>query len=178
MRVLFFSLIAITVISCDGQKRVAQAEYPEFVWDDNGSPVSIENKEESIVEPTARTSQTTNLNQAVDEWIGTPYKWGGTTKSGADCSGFALRIYEDVYNKSLPGRRVEDFLQSVSFVSQTEAQPGDLVFFRMKGRRVDHVGIYLGNNAFAHASTSKGVIINSLSDAYYQKKMFKIGRPN
>jgi lipoprotein Spr len=175
IRFTLLAFIALTVVACSGPKKTTRSDYPEFVWDDQASPVTIETNEEPRKPATSSTDK--NLRAAIDEWLGTPYKWGGTTKEGADCSGFALRIYEEVYGKALPGRRVEDFLQSVEIVSKLDARPGDLVFFKIKGRRVDHVGIYLGNDSFVHASTSKGIIISSLKDAYYQNHFFKIGRP-
>lgn len=169
-------IIGGTLASCGSKKTTTNPEYPDFTWDEGSSAVVIDAptpKEESVPVAVAKSS----LNEVVEDWLGTPYRWGGTTKNGADCSGFALQIYEAVYEKTLPGRRAEDFFQSVTVISEAQAKPGDLIFFKINGRRINHVGIYLGKRRFAHASSSKGVIISSLDESYYRKYFFKIGRP-
>ncbi|MCC5918833.1 MAG: C40 family peptidase [Cryomorphaceae bacterium] len=163
--------------SCGGVKPTTST-YPEFVWEESSSPVvRTPAKKEKKEDPEPIKTEEADLSTVIDTWIGTPYQWGGTTREGADCSGFTLRLYEEVFGIRLQGRRVEDFFQLVEIVKLGNAQPGDLVFFRIKGNRVDHVGIYLGDNRFAHASSSRGVIISSLEEAYYQKYFFKVGRP-
>lgn len=167
--------------ACGGMKS-ASSSYPEFEWDTNDGPLVIDDRKEEIKSETrkeeehASPTSTTDLENVVKDWIGTPYRWGGTSKSGADCSGFTLRVYEEAFGKTLPGRRAEDFFQSAELINEKQAQPGDLVFFRIKGRRIDHVGVYLGNRRFAHASSSKGVVISSLDESYYAKHFFKFGR--
>ena len=106
------------------------------------------------------------LLEEVSRWLGTPYRYGGTTRTGADCSGFVGAVYKNVYHKSL--QRTVGRLK-----------PGDLVFFnfsKRKKRTLNHVGIYLKNGYFAHASTSKGVMVNHLSENYYKKGWRKSGR--
>lgn len=113
-----------------------------------------------------------NLNpkllSAIDGWMGTPYKYGGRTKSGVDCSAFCLNIYNEVYKIDIERSTTEILKQSI-LVKKNELKEGDFVFFKINSSRVTHVGIYLGNNYFAHASTSRGVMISSLSEAYWTK---------
>ncbi len=167
--------------ACGGMKS-STSSYPEFEWDTSNEPLVIDDrKEESETEVkkedvSISPATSKELELVVKDWIGTPYRWGGTSKSGADCSGFTLRVYEEAFGKTLPGRRAEDFFQSAKVINEKQAQPGDLVFFRIKGRRIDHVGVYLGNRRFAHASSSKGVVISSLDESYYAKHFFKFGR--
>jgi lipoprotein Spr len=116
------------------------------------------------------------LYTAVSKWFGTPYKIGGTTKKGVDCSGFVNVIYKEVYGKSLARNSADIYLKSDK-IAKANLREGDFVFFRTnKSKSVNHVGIYLKNGKFAHASTSKGVIVSSLDEAYYNKAFFSGGR--
>ena len=117
------------------------------------------------------------LYDAIQSWIGTPYRYGGTTKAGIDCSGFVGNIYQEVYNKKLQ-RVANDMQQDCTLISRSELKEGDLVFFTNSRGRVSHVGIYLKNDIFAHSSTSRGVIISRLGDSYWSKHFYKGGRVN
>ena len=117
------------------------------------------------------------LYDAIQSWIGTPYRYGGTTKAGIDCSGFVGNIYQEVFNKKLQ-RVANDMQQDCTLISRSELKEGDLVFFTNSRGRVSHVGIYLKNDIFAHSSTSRGVIISRLGDSYWSKHFYKGGRVN
>jgi len=110
----------------------------------------------------------TSLSDTVDTVIGTPYKWGGTTTDGFDCSGFILYVFNK-FDVKLP-RTSESQSQSGEEVDQDNLQLGDLVFFNTSGKGISHVGIYVGDGQFAHASSSKGVRISKLSEDYYSKR--------
>ncbi|HLU85715.1 MAG TPA: NlpC/P60 family protein [Vicingaceae bacterium] len=111
----------------------------------------------------------------IDDWLGVKYKYGGTTKNGVDCSGFTNLLYNNVFKKELP-RSSSDIAAVAKNVAKKELSEGDFVFFSIRSNKVDHVGIYLANNRFVHASTSKGVIISSLEHPYYAKHFKKGGR--
>jgi len=117
---------------------------------------------------TMYASEKPDLKVAVNEVIGTPYKWGGTTTEGFDCSGFILHIFNQ-FKIELPRTSKEQSLFG-TLVEQVDLMPGDLVFFNTDGKGVSHAGIYLGNDQFAHSSSSKGVIISKLSDTYYKQR--------
>ena len=121
-------------------------------------------------------SATSNMKlfHFVYDWIGTPYRFGGSSRKGIDCSAFTKQLYSDVFNLSIR-RSSRDIFSMVSPVGKDELKEGDLVFFKIHSRSISHVGIYLGNNRFAHAS-SKGVAISSLDDAYYSRYFYKGGR--
>ena len=110
-------------------------------------------------------------------WIGTPYRYAGDSKKGIDCSGFSNKIYEGVFGTSLMGSssNIYKLTEPVEFLN---AQEGDLVFFKIKKNKISHVGIYLQNGKFAHASTRNGVIISDLSQSYYKRTFYKVGRLN
>ena len=111
------------------------------------------------------------------EWIGVPYRAGGDNKRGTDCSGLVSQLYKQVYNIRL-SRSTDEQLKESNKVSRRNLREGDLVFFtsRASKKRVAHVGIYLKNGKFIHASTSKGVIISSLNEQYYTQYWLRGGR--
>ncbi len=115
------------------------------------------------------------LLENVDEWYGVRYRTGGNTKTGVDCSGFTVAVYLAVYGIALPRVSREQYRISRK-ISITELQEGDLVFFRTRGSGVSHVGVYLGNNKFIHASVSRGVMVNSLFESYYVQRFIGAGR--
>ncbi|TWR30567.1 NlpC/P60 family protein [Mucilaginibacter pallidiroseus] len=121
-------------------------------------------------------SATSNMKlfHFVYDWIGTPYRFGGSSRRGIDCSAFTKELYSQVFNTTIR-RSSRDIFSMVSPVSKDDLKEGDLVFFKIHSRSISHVGIYLGNNRFAHAS-SKGVAVSSLDDAYYSRFFYKGGR--
>lgn len=117
--------------------------------------------------------QDNNLLEYIDEWYGTRYRYGGTTKSGIDCSAFVQAVYLSAFAVSLPRTARDQYRQS-RIISATEMRTGDLVFFNTTGG-ISHVGIYLQNNKFIHASTSYGVTISDMFDPYYLKRFIGVG---
>ncbi|MEO7922276.1 MAG: C40 family peptidase [Chitinophagaceae bacterium] len=115
------------------------------------------------------------LLENVDDWYGVRYRTGGNTKAGVDCSGFTVAVYMAVYGIMLPRVSREQYRISRK-VSTTELQEGDLVFFNTNGRGVSHVGVYLGNNKFIHASVSRGVMVSGIFEPYYLKRYIGAGR--
>lgn len=118
--------------------------------------------------------ETTELLKAADEWYGTRYRMGGTTKNGIDCSAFVQSVYLTAFGMMIPRTAFEQF-RYTSRISAVEMKEGDLVFFNTTGG-VSHVGIYLRNNKFIHASSSKGVTVSDLFDPYYLKRFLGVGR--
>jgi lipoprotein Spr len=117
----------------------------------------------------------TNLFNKIEEWWGTSYCMGGTTKSCVDCSAFTGTVIRDVYKINLPRTASEQYDAS-NKVDKENLKEGDLVFFKTKKGYVNHVGVYLANNKFVHASTSNGVIISDLNESYWQGKFAGGGR--
>jgi len=121
----------------------------------------------------------TQLYTFIDEWLYTPYKWGGNDKRGIDCSAFMQRLLQTVYNIHIPRTSVDQFFHDwVDRFGSTEyLAEGDLVFFKtMKGKLISHVGLYLGNKMFVNSSSSKGVSIGNLDDPYWKTKYVAAGR--
>lgn len=117
-----------------------------------------------------------NLYKFVDKWYGTNYRLGGFSEQGVDCSGFTKMLYQEVYGKELARTSVEQHKNADREKSHENAKEGDLVFFRQRSKRINHVGVYLGNSFFIHASTSQGVMISSLNESHWHKSFVGIGR--
>lgn len=118
------------------------------------------------------------LYNEIKSWLGTPYSGGGHTKQvGADCSGFVMELYLTVYNIPLERRGGLQYYNNCSPIDKEDLREGDLVFFNNgDGGKITHVGIYLKDNKFAHASSSRGVVIDDLTAKYYVKHFFAAGR--
>lgn len=108
------------------------------------------------------------------EWKGVPYRYGGMSKRGVDCSAFVYLAYKDIIGKHLP-RTTADQSSVGSKVSKRNLKMGDLVFFKT-GWSTRHVGIYLSDSNFLHASTSQGVMISTLDNSYWRSKYWQSRR--
>lgn len=107
------------------------------------------------------------MNQYAN-WKGVRYRLGGESRRGIDCSAFVQRTFREQFGLDLP-RSTADQQDSGRYIKKSKLRAGDLVLFR-SGSRGRHVGIYLGNNHFVHASTSNGVMISSLDDSYWSHR--------
>ena len=111
------------------------------------------------------------LMDNIIEWLGTPYRFGGTSRRAIDCSAFVLTMYKNAGNIRLPRTARAQFASVGIKVSRDELQFGDIIFFHTRRYAyASHVGIYLGDNLFAHASSKYGVTISSLESRYYSKR--------
>lgn len=117
-----------------------------------------------------------SLYNFIDEWYGVRYRLGGVDKNGIDCSAFVQRLYENVFGMNLVRTAFEQFNTCKLIWDSASLKEGDLVFFRIHSRRISHVGIYLMNNFFVHASSSRGVMISYLGDDYWQRYFAGAGR--
>lgn len=116
------------------------------------------------------------LYSFIESWYGTPYRFGGTTRKGIDCSAFVRELYEEVYDTGLLRTAYQQFVSSTHLFSRSELKEGDLVFFKIHSRRISHVGVYLAGGYFVHASCSHGVTISNLNDNYWTRYYAGAGR--
>jgi hypothetical protein len=114
------------------------------------------------------------LIEYVHQWWAVPYRIGGNSKEGIDCSSFVQGLTNEAFGISLPrtSREQADYCKEIA---KQDLKEGDLVFFAA-GRSISHVGMYISNNKFVHASTSMGVVISDLDEAYWSKRFVKAGR--
>ena len=118
-----------------------------------------------------RRAGPSRLSRVVDRYRGVPYKWGGTTRAGMDCSAFARAIFRETYGIELPRTTKQMYGVGRAIAQRQQLRAGDLVFFAIETTRpgVSHVGIYLGQGRFAHLSQSQGVNITSLDNPYFRR---------
>ena len=115
-----------------------------------------------------------DLYRFITDWTGVKYRLGGLDKNGIDCSGFALLLQKNIYSKTMP-RRSRDQADAAKKINKNSLEEGDLIFFSFGGNDVDHVGVYLNNNFFVHASTTRGVVVDDLNLPVYQNAIVKTG---
>ena len=114
------------------------------------------------------------LDQQYRNWKGTPYRLGGLNRNGIDCSGFVHVTFRDALGMAIP-RTTETLADAGTSIPKNQLNVGDLVFFKT-GFSKHHVGIYLGNQQFIHASTSRGVMKSSLNNPYWSEHYWKSAR--
>ena len=127
-----------------------------------------------LLNTTAEEVRNTKMFEFIDEWYGTPYRLGGTTKKGVDCSAFSQFLFSTVYGFGIP-RTAREQYKLTDRISRTQLKEGDLLFFNTRGG-ISHVGVYLQNNKFVHASTSGGVMISDIFVEYWARKFVGVGR--
>jgi cell wall-associated NlpC family hydrolase len=113
--------------------------------------------------------------EAIMQTMSIPYLPQGSDQRGFDCSGFTSKIFGDVLHRLLPHSAAGQYALG-NPVSQDSIRFGDLVFFEMEDNEPSHVGIYVGDGLFAHASLSRGVTISLLGSDYYHKRLYGIRR--
>jgi lipoprotein Spr len=115
------------------------------------------------------------LYKFINEWQGVPYKYAGKDKSGIDCSGLTSALYLKVYKKTISSN-TKALVGEVKKISESDLKEGDLVFFITNGKSISHVGVYLQNHKFVHASTKKGVMISDMNEPYFKQNYASSGR--
>jgi len=115
------------------------------------------------------------LYSFIGDWYGTPYKYGGCGREGIDCSCFTGTLYQKVYAKTL-ARSARDIHKECSRIRESGLREGDLLFFKIGSKEITHVGVYLKDRKFVHASTKKGVMISDLDEEFFKKVFYEAGR--
>ena len=177
VRVVSVCVVVALLAGCAGSASRQDMEAPENYFSMSLPGMEGVTPQMSPVDPISahlrnlQTPPPTVVRQALLEqhqrWAGAPYRIGGTTDRGIDCSALVRNVFRDTFDVELP-RSTQDQVHEGRPIDRQELQAGDLVFFRPPGR-YNHVGIYVGNGYFLHASTSKGVIISSLDNSYWQR---------
>ena len=157
------------------------SRYEREVMDESAMPIS--RKAELLIKPDMAAlgaeDRIVTLIDSAYSYIGTPYKWAGTSRSGMDCSGFVSTAFSAI-NVPLSRSSTEMSTQGRD-IPLSQAEVGDLLFFKTtrKRNRISHVGIVVGVGdevKFIHASVSQGITVSSLSEDYWQKAYAKTSR--
>ena len=153
---IILSLLVLITSSCSSSRRLQNKEY-EILSQKIGVRLDAHDN--------------IRLYRECASWLGSPYKYGGNTPRGTDCSGMVSHIYDKIYNIKLHRSSEGIMKMNCRKISRSRLREGDLVFFKTKSKnnKINHVGIYLKDGFFIHASTSKGVIISNLDDNYYRR---------
>lgn len=168
---LYVLIIALTSVSCRSHKDTAASHEKENV----SQSKKIQLKYAKLLNVDENKIDNIPLYSFINEWYGVPYKYGGHDKKGIDCSNFTSTLYKQVFHTSLTGTSSSIFDQCKT-VSKNNLSEGDLVFFKIDNDNISHIGVYLLNNKFVHATTKKGVMIDDLDEPYYKKYFYKGGR--
>ena len=160
LKPIFLTLSILFLAACSGSPtKIAQVELPE---EEAADSVIVNLKTNRPHQYSAVMDK--RLAKVYQEWAGTRYRFGGTNHRGIDCSAFMQTTFIKAFGVNLPRSTAEQRYVGKA-IQKSELRAGDLVFFR----RNHHVGVYIGNNQFMHASTSRGVIIESLDDGYWAR---------
>lgn len=161
--------LLLLLTSCSSTRRIADIDFAQLVRASQRLGFDIEYKDDHP------------LYVESASWIGTPYRYGGNDRHGVDCSGLSRHIYRVCYRTDIPRQSQQQYDDCDRHVRKRRLRPGDLVFFRQEGtrrirRKVNHVGIYMKDGLFLHASSSRGVIVSRLDNPYWRKLWLRGGR--
>jgi len=176
MKNLLLAVLALLLVSCGASKpAVVKRSIPTKTVAKSPNLKNLESNFSGKL-----NSQIEEILRDAQKYLGAPYKYAGNTSAGFDCSGLVVKVFDE--NKTKLPRRSEDQSSTGKEVNIRDAKPGDLVFFATAGgSRVSHVGIvhdigHGGEVKFIHASTSKGVIISSLNEKYWNQAYLFVRR--
>lgn len=175
--VLFLLSCSLFVVHCQAQDSLSTELSTQITAADDTPVVSAIDTFLAKYSININNSEYPELYHEIFRWHRTRYHYGGNSSKGIDCSHFVNMLYEKVYGKKLNGSSGSIYTQCKPLKNGfAEAEEGDLVFFRIKKKRISHIAIYLQNGYFAHATTQAGVIISSITEPYYKKHFYKVGR--
>ena len=135
---------------------------------------SVAEKYSALMGVEVNSIQNGRLYAFIDQWMGTPYRFGGLDHDGIDCSGLSFLLQQQVYGINIP-RTTGQQVQIIKRKYEEELQEGDLLFFDYDGKKFSHVGVYLQNGYYVHASSTRGVTITKLHDPYTYKYFSRCG---
>jgi lipoprotein Spr/probable lipoprotein NlpC len=155
---LFYFLSTFLFVACSSRKNLSSSK----------NNTAVVQKYARMMDVPKKKIKNPELYQFIDDWIGTKYQYGGLSKNGIDCSGFTYLLYKEVYDKTIP-RNTSGQVDIIKRKYEGQLKEGDLVFFDYDKKKFSHVGVFLQNGYYVHASTRKGVMVQKLKDPYTYK---------
>lgn len=176
-RWIFILLIAFAASSCGSGRKVTRGSEGTYRTAEPSAEESIlAEMAATVVDVADHKSWEKKLMNEALSWRGTPYKSGGHSKKGTDCSGFVMEVYRNAFGIALP-RSSSQQADECKKISKKDLKLGDLVFFHgTKKNGINHVGIYVGNGNMIHASSSKGVVVTPVESPYFADRLVCCGR--
>lgn len=172
LRLILPLLLLAGLCSCGSKRNVPQSA-EDYIAADLKEQIAKQSSKDDKKSPGKDVKK---LIAEAESWKGTPYKYGGQTKKGADCSGFVMAVFDNALGIKLP-RSSKAQAEYCKKIKKQELRAGDIVFFSgNKKGKVSHVGLYIGDGKFIHASSSRGVIVSDLSESYYVRNYNHAGR--
>lgn len=169
---MYVLVVCLATTACSSSKKISESKTKQKTASTHMQVVLKRYADQMNV--SVSSLENPELYLLVDEWIGVPYKYAGASKAGTDCSGLVNSIYKKFTSQPLP-RSSAELSKVINPVNKSKLREGDLVFFNYDGKSNSHVGIYLQNGFFVHASSMKGVIISDLKSDYYKRRLSKGG---
>lgn len=173
-------LVALSITSCKSHKDsdyTTKRRHWHTHRDEQPSPGSVDGDNWATLDVKLTRHDNKRLYEELRTWLGAPYKYGGKTRKGTDCSGMVMQVYQAVYDKALERNSARQFERNCKEISRKKLREGDLVFFNNgRSHGITHVGIYLRDGKFVHASSSRGVIVSDLSERYWNNHFQCAGR--
>jgi len=162
-------MLGFIITGCSNSRRVNEVPSREDAYKDRPS-ANIQKRYADVLGVSPQNITNKTLYAFIDKWMNTSYQYGGQSSKGVDCSGFTQLLFDAVYNKKIPRTSGSQYM-AVKGESKKNLTEGDLVFFTtVKGQKISHVGVYLQNNKFVNATTSKGVIISDMTMKYWDER--------
>ena len=168
------ALCMFYMVSCKHQQTVTKSTDSNSTKTESSSK-SIKKQYANKLGVSESDIKNETLYKFINEWQGVPYKYSGKDKSGIDCSGLTSTLYLKVYKKTISSN-TKALVGEVKKINESDLKEGDLVFFNTNGKSISHVGVYLQNNKFVHASTKKGVMVSDMNEPYFKKTYVSSGR--
>lgn len=184
-----FTLITLVLLVLGMGTKRSQASYgmPKQESDSLNRPLCLLSWPDSLCNPVVLRNLMGNIPIETDcvqrpelyammaTWVKYPYRYAGRTSKGIDCSGLVCEIQRKIYGRSYSGGSADIYPKLIK-IPKDQLQEGDMVFFKIRKNKISHVGLYLGNQRFIHATTKAGVIVSSLDEDYYRRRYHGAGR--
>lgn len=173
LRFVLYSILAFSLVftACRSKKNLERKRHQANVEKPSKKIISKYAEEMEVPKSKIKNKK---LYAFINDWEGTRYAFGGLNKRGIDCSGLVYLLYKNVYDEQIP-RTTAGQVQNIRRKYESHLKEGDLVFFDYDGKKFSHVGVYLQNGYYVHASTSKGVMVAKLHDPYTYKYFSRCG---